>query len=640
MRVELVCKMVFSVMDFSNRVFLIGRRKKIAILAICDFVLSVISVYFAFSMTGEKVEYWLLLTIGIIAGFISIATGSSRIVLRAFDIVDVPKTALFSALVGVVLFALGRFMPEKIGISTALMTSFALLCLSALVRVFGARLLGWVRQHGPGRERVIIYGAGASGQQLKAMLRSADEFTPVAFVDDNPSLHNATVGGLKVRKPAQIGELINRTGASHVLLAIPSLSPEQRAEVLAKLRDVPAKVLTLPSYLDLLRGKDMVSSLRTVDPSELLGREAVSIDLPEIRTRYCGKSVFISGAGGSIGSELCRQVMETAPSRLVLFELNEFALYSIHMELLQHRHTPHVQIVPILGSVCDRVHAQRVMQENETDIVLHAAAYKHVPLVEDNPLQAAHNNVLGTQSLALAAQEAGVQQFILVSTDKAVRPTNVMGATKRLAELVIQDIQTRSENTIYSMVRFGNVLGSSGSVIPLFNRQIREGGPITVTHPEVTRYFMTIPEAARLVLLAGSFAQGGEVFVLDMGKPVKIADLARRLIEISGLSVRDEENPDGDIAINFVGLRPGEKLYEELLVDDNTISTPHPKIMRAIEGSRSELEIVSALRKIQTGLQTGDHSVVRPMLMTMVDGYDSKKLSKRKVLTILNEGIA
>lgn len=608
-------------MKFVLGMIALDRRLKTLFLTVADVVLSVFAALLTIRITDGGMAVEAMLAIAVIAGGLSVTTGTARMMLRAFVIDDVMRIGVFAGLVGIAFFVIGLLSSAPFTATTALLMSAVLLCLAVLVRVVAAAFFAWARGQDEGRERVVIYGAGAAGQQLRGLLRSADEMTAVAFIDDNPSLHGAMIGGLRVRAASEIDAVIRRSGATQVLLAMPSLSPERRTKVLTKLRDVNATVKALPSYLDLIQSKNMLGALRSVEPDELLGRDAVDFDLPEMRECYFGQSVLVSGAGGSIGSELCRQVMETAPKRLVLFELTEFALYSIEMELKKHRNAASVEIVAVLGSVCDRVLATRVLRENDVDIILHAAAYKHVPLVEDNPLAAAQNNVLGTQAMALAAQDADVKRFVLVSTDKAVRPTNVMGATKRLAELVIQDLQSRSKGTIFSMVRFGNVLGSSGSVIPLFKKQIREGGPITVTHPEVTRFFMTIPEAARLVLLAGSFAQGGEVFVLDMGQPVKIADLARRLIEISGLTVKDANNPSGDIEITYVGLRPGEKLYEELLIDDNTISTPHQKIMRAMEGSRSELEVASAVRRIQAGLQTSDQSVVRPVLAAMVDGY-------------------
>lgn len=608
-------------MKFVLGMIALDRRLKTLFLTVADVVLSVFAALLTIRITDGGMAVEAMLAIAVIAGGLSVTTGTARMMLRAFVIDDVMRIGVFAGLVGIAFFVIGLLSSAPFTATTALLMSAVLLCLAVLVRVVAAAFFAWARGQDEGRERVVIYGAGAAGQQLRGLLRSADEMTAVAFIDDNPSLHGAMIGGLRVRAASEIDAVIRRSGATQVLLAMPSLSPERRTKVLTKLRDVNATVKALPSYLDLIQSKNMLGALRSVEPDELLGRDAVDFDLPEMRECYFGQSVLVSGAGGSIGSELCRQVMETAPKRLVLFELTEFALYSIEMELKKHRNAASVEIVAVLGSVCDRVLATRVLRENDVDIILHAAAYKHVPLVEDNPLAAAQNNVLGTQAMALAAQDADVKRFVLVSTDKAVRPTNVMGATKRLAEMVIQDLQSRSKGTIFSMVRFGNVLGSSGSVIPLFKKQIREGGPITVTHPEVTRFFMTIPEAARLVLLAGSFAQGGEVFVLDMGQPVKIADLARRLIEISGLTVKDANNPSGDIEITYVGLRPGEKLYEELLIDDNTISTPHQKIMRAMEGSRSELEVASAVRRIQAGLQTSDQSVVRPVLAAMVDGY-------------------
>lgn len=364
-----------------------------------------------------------------------------------------------------------------------------------------------------------------------------------------------------------------------------------------------------------------MSDLRTVTPDALLGRDKVDLDIPDVAKAYAGRVVMITGAGGSIGSELCRQLIGTSPARIVLFERSELALYHIDRELRPIAQAAGIGVTARLGSVTDARRVTEVLQETGTEIVLHAAAYKHVPLVEENELEGVRNNVFGTQVVAEAAQVAGVERFILISTDKAVRPTNIMGATKRMAELVVQDLQTRSTYTKFSMVRFGNVLGSSSSVLPLFKQQIRRGGPVTVTDPDVTRFFMTIPEAARLVLLAGAYASGGDVFVLDMGKPVKILDIARRIIELSGRTVR--ENGIGDISIEMIGMRPGEKLHEELLIDDDSLcATPHEKILRAEEVMLSEIEIVATLRDLRDVLEQGNVKQLRLLLQKRVDGYD------------------
>lgn len=382
-----------------------------------------------------------------------------------------------------------------------------------------------------------------------------------------------------------------------------------------------AKAASCPNFADADRLTECGGGLAEISADALLERDKIELDLPEISDSYEGRCVFVSGAGGSIGSELARQVVAAGARKVVLYDHSEYALYTIERALRAIAEVHGVRLVPVLASVTDEIRAHAVLREQEVDIVLHAAAYKHVPMIEDNEIAGARNNVIGTQTMAVAARAAGVRRFMLVSTDKAVRPTNIMGATKRLAELVIQDMQTRSESTVFSMVRFGNVLGSSGSVIPLFREQIRTGGPITLTHADVTRYFMTIPEAARLVLLAGSYAEGGEVFVLDMGDPIRILDLARRMVSLSGLRLRDEDHPEGDIEVRFTGLRPGEKLFEELLIDARTLPTPHPKIMRAEEIKLSELEMARLLRDLTTAIDQNDKAAVRQIVQASVDGY-------------------
>ena len=472
------------------------------------------------------------------------------------------------------------------------------------------------------RAPVIIYGAGSGGIQMAAALRQSREARPVLFVDDNPALHGLMISGLLVRDPSKLSKLVSTHGIERVLVAIPSISQERQKALVRKLSNLPVEVQVLPSYVDMMAGNLKWDPLRPVSPDKLLGRDKVALDTPEITRAYAGRVVMVTGAGGSIGAELCRQLVECQPSQIVLFEQGEFALYSIDREIRARAREKGITVNAYLGSVTNKNRVKTVIDNASVDIILHAAAYKHVPLVEDNELEGARNNVLGTQVVAESAQQAGIERMILVSTDKAVRPTNIMGATKRLAELVIQDIQTRSDNTKFSMVRFGNVLGSSGSVLPLFQAQIESGGPVTVTHKEVTRFFMTIPEAARLVLLAGAYATGGDAFVLDMGKPQKIIDIARQMITLSGRSVKDETTGEGDIAIEITGLRPGEKLYEELLIDNaSLVGTPHPKILRAEEQKLSQLEVAGIVREIHACVEAGDAVRLRKMIETRVDGY-------------------
>ncbi len=431
------------------------------------------------------------------------------------------------------------------------------------------------------------------------------------------------IHGVKVYSPERISTLIDEKNISQVFLAMPSLLHRHRRKILEKLEIHPVHVRTLPDIADLVSGKAKVSDIREVDVSDVLGREAVP-PVPELIERCIrDKNVMVTGAGGSIGSELCRQIIEHAPSKLILFEQSEYALYKIEKEL--DAYDVNFEIIAVLGSVVDYVRIASVLKCFAVHTVYHAAAYKHVPLVEHNPIEGLKNNVFGTWHAAEAAKAAGVETFVLISTDKAVRPTNIMGATKRLAELVLQGMNDKSDTTRFTMVRFGNVLDSSGSVIPLFRKQIKNGGPVTVTHPEVTRFFMTIPEAAQLVLQAGSLGEGGDVFVLEMGDSIKIDDLARSMIHLSGLEVCDDENPDGDIVIEYTGLRPGEKLYEELLIGDNVTGTEHPKIMRADEEKLSWEQLLSYRSKFEDAIKNFETRKIKLLLEEVVSGYSAEK---------------
>ena len=438
------------------------------------------------------------------------------------------------------------------------------------------------------------------------------------------------ISGLPVCPPAKLPKLIEKHGIEQILLAMPSIRKDRRDEVLAELSNYTIEVQVLPSYIDMMSGKGPLESLRTVAPDQLLGRDKVALDTPEIAKTYAGRVVMVTGAGGSIGSELCRQLLNCNPARIILFEQGEFQLYSIDQELQAEAKVTGIPVVARLGSVTNKARVAGVIAEEGVEIVLHAAAYKHVPLVEENELEGARNNVLGTQVVAEAAAEAKLERFILISTDKAVRPTNIMGATKRMAELVVQDTQTRNKVTKFAMVRFGNVLGSSGSVLPLFQKQIARGGPVTVTHSDVTRFFMTIPEAARLVLLAGAYAKGSDVFVLDMGEPQKIIDIAHRMVTLSGRKVKDPVTGIGDIEIRVTGLRAGEKLYEELLIDgDSLLPTPHAKILRAQEAMLSQIEVASMLRELQKSISESDTARLRQLIATRVEGYHVQKDDSR-----------
>ncbi len=479
------------------------------------------------------------------------------------------------------------------------------------------------------RPRVLIYGAGTTGRQLAQAMIHSTEMQVVGFLDDDDRLHGQVLNGQPIYRPDDLPELVQTLGIADVLLAMPRLSRHRRNEILAQIRLAQVAVRTLPSLVDLAQGKISVSDLRELDIDDLLGRESVTPNHILLAKNIVGKVVLVTGAGGSIGSELCRQILAVNPAKLLLIEQSEFALYAIHQELEEKLArldvaTPPI-LVPLLASVQDDDRMREIMSTWHPDTVYHAAAYKHVPLVEHNPAAGIKNNVLGTLRTAQAAAENGVSDFVLISTDKAVRPTNVMGASKRLAEMALQALAATQlgtqSGTKFSMVRFGNVLGSSGSVVPKFRQQIRDGGPITLTHPEVTRYFMTIPEAAQLVIQAGAMAKGGDVFVLDMGQPVKIIDLARRMVELSGLMVKDEQHPDGDIAIEISGLRPGEKLYEELLIGDNPKPTQHPRIMKAHEDFIPWAEFEPKLSALELALNVNDVGVIRLMLQQLVAGY-------------------
>lgn len=481
-------------------------------------------------------------------------------------------------------------------------------------RITASELRANQRAVHPNQIRVAIYGAGSAGIQLNSAFRQSNEIKVVAFVDDNPNLQGIIVGGVKVGPPSQLSALAEQGRINRVLVAMPSAPQARRTEIMENLRELPCEVQMLPGYVDLLTNGGLVSGERSVTAADLLGRSEVDLDIPEIHAAFCGTVAMVTGAGGSIGSELCRQLIELQPRRVVLFDSSEFALFSIERELQPVAERYGIELCPVLGSVGDAARVAQTIAKHNVRTILHAAAYKHVPLVEANVLEGVQNNIFGTRILAEAARKGGVERFILVSTDKAVRPANIMGGTKRMAEIVIQDLQKRSPEIKFAMVRFGNVLGSSGSVVPIFREQIASGGPVTVTHPEMTRFFMTVPEAARLVLLAGSYAEGGEVYVLDMGQPVRIADMARRMIELSGLTVRDAHALEGDIEIVFTGIRPGEKLYEELLIGDNTLPTPHPKIKRAQEDCPTQIEVAGALQDLHGSVLANAPETARAVL--------------------------
>jgi FlaA1/EpsC-like NDP-sugar epimerase len=492
--------------------------------------------------------------------------------------------------------------------------------LLAIVGIGGARMLArWLLSDDliRGRKNVLIYGAGSSGRQLAEALSQSSEYKPVAFIDDQKDLIKQSLNGIRIYTDAALPDLINKYQIQEVLLALNTPSKQKYNQITNRLENFPVHLRILPSVSELAQGKVKIGDLREVNIDDVLGREKVGPNWSLLHTDIEDKVVMVTGAGGSIGSELCRQILNLGANKLILFEQSELALYNIDKELNKHKGV----VYPILGSVTDQTRLERVCQKFSVETIYHAAAYKHVPMVEFNSTEGVTNNIFGTLNCAQAAINSKVKTFVLISTDKAVRPTNTMGATKRSAELVLQALAKHQNSTRFSMVRFGNVLDSSGSVIPLFRQQIQQGGPVTVTDKAIIRYFMTIPEAVELVIQAGAMAHGGEVFVLDMGEPIKIFDLAVKMIHLSGLSVKDKENPHGDIEIRITGLRPGEKLFEELLIGDNVNKTKHPMIMMAQEDRLSWQQLNKVLEQMQTALDACDQSQLRKLLVKIVPGF-------------------
>jgi FlaA1/EpsC-like NDP-sugar epimerase len=474
---------------------------------------------------------------------------------------------------------------------------------------------------------VIIYGAGSAGVQLEESLRKSIEYSPVAFIDDDPSKHGTIINYTRVHAFNELRGLIKIKKAKVILLGISSLSEIKKKEILKKLSKFPIEVKVIPSPADIVTGQVTIESIKHVDVRDILGRLAVEPKKSLLKKNIYDKNILITGAGGSIGSELCRQIQLLSPNKIILFDHSEFNLYTIHQELSKSKKK--AEVISILASVTDAKCMEKVIHENKIHTIYHAAAYKHVPMVEMNVVEGVGNNILGTYQTAKAAIKYKVENFILISTDKAVRPTNVMGATKRFAEIILQGFNKRNSNTCFSMVRFGNVLDSAGSVVPLFRKQIKGGGPLTVTHKDITRYFMSIPEAVQLVLQAGAMAKGGDVFVLDMGEPIKIIDLAYKMIHLSGMTPVDKDNPEGDIKIKVTGLRPGEKLYEELLIGDNVMESSHPRIMQAKEKELAWNDIQFALKLFEQAHCEKDEILAIELLDKYVDGYTPEEKEKK-----------
>jgi FlaA1/EpsC-like NDP-sugar epimerase len=618
-------------MTTAQRLLVMPRVVKRAVVLLVDTSLCVLTVWLAFYLRlGEFValsgpSLWAAIVAVVMALPIFVVTGLYRAIFRYAGwpaLLTVTKAIAVYGLIYAAMFtAIGlQGVPRTIG----LIQPMLLLLLVGGSRALARFWLGGLYQSQltlAALPNVLIYGAGNTGRQLATAMANSHEMRVAGFLDDDDRLHGHVLNGLRIYRPDDLSSLVESRKISTVLLALPSTNRKRRNEILARMLESKVSVRTLPSVTDLAQGKVSTSDLRELDIDDLLGREPVIPNHILLGKNVAGKVVLVTGAGGSIGSELCRQIMSVGPAALLLVEQSEFALYGIHQELEGKYADAQIRLVPLLASVRDEERMREIMGTWKPDTVYHAAAYKHVPLVEHNPAEGIKNNVLGTLMAAKVAVEQGVADFVLISTDKAVRPTNIMGASKRLAEMVLQAMAATSPKTKFAMVRFGNVLGSSGSVVPKFRQQIRDGGPVTLTHPDITRYFMTIPEAAQLVIQAGAMAKGGDVFVLDMGQSVKIMDLAVRMIELSGLTLRDVDNPDGDIEIEIAGLRPGEKLYEELLIGDNPEPTSHPRIMKAHEDFLPWPALEGKLNALRIALDVNDVGVLRTMLQQLVSGY-------------------
>lgn len=644
--------------SFRNYLLQLPRKNKRLIQVATDIVLVWTSLWLAFMVrlgiedmyNPIRVHVWLFVAAPAVAIPLFIRIGMYRAVMRYFGndalVAIIKAVSLSSLILAVIVY---WYSNHQAVVPRSIIFNYWWL---SLVIIGGLRLgmrqyfMGdWFNavQHVPftnrdnGLTKVAVYGAGVAGNQLVAALRMGRSMRPVAFLDDDNSIADRVISGLQVFKPRHIQRMIDLTGAQEILLALPSTTRSRRREILTLLEGFPLHVRSVPAFSDLAAGRVKVDDIQEVDIADLLGRDTVPAQNDLLQHCVAGKIVMVTGAGGSIGSELCRQILTLRPKALILFDHSEFNLYSIASEVERRgsREALTVRLLPTLGTVRDLDKLLDAMRAWKVDTVYHAAAYKHVPMVEHNIAEGIRNNVVGTLNTAQAALQAGVSNFVLVSTDKAVRPTNVMGSTKRIAEMALQALSrelaptlfndpsniSRVNKTRFTMVRFGNVLGSSGSVIPLFHKQIKSGGPLTVTHPNITRYFMTIPEAAQLVIQAGSMGKGGDVFVLDMGEPVKIVELAEKMIHLSGLSIRSEKNPQGDIAIEFTGLRPGEKLYEELLIGDNVAATRHPMIMSAHEDFLPWELLKTRLADLLQAVDDDDYTRVRQLLKETVSGY-------------------
>jgi len=612
------------------------RSIKRTITVAVDFVAVVFSLWLAFSLRFSELyippqtQWWIFIAAPAIAIPIFIKFGLYRAIIRYLGMQAI-WTVVQATLLYTIVFAVIVLLSNVHGVPR---TVYGIQALLLLMMAGGTRLIArwWINSVQNGFSQlartkrsvppVIIYGAGASGIQLAAALKQSYQYRPIAFIDDAVEFHKQQINGLTVYPFTQLSYVIDKYAVADLLLAIPSASRRRRSKIIRLLEPYPIHVRTLPSLMDLADGKVKITDIQEVDIADLLGREQVEPMQDLLRANITDKTVMVTGSGGSIGSELCRQIIKLQPTALVLYELNEFGLYAIEKELLDL--SLNIPIVAVLGSVLNQARVKSICQQFNINTIYHAAAYKHVPMVEKNATEGIRNNVFGTLACAKAAIASKVETFVLISTDKAVRPTNTMGASKRFAELVLQALAEDKINnpcTRFTMVRFGNVLGSSGSVVPLFREQIANGGPITVTDKRIIRYFMTIPEAAELVIQAGAMGGGGDVFVLDMGEPIKIVDLAKRMIHLSGYLERDNTHSEGDIEIVFTGLRPGEKLYEELLIGDNVSDTKHQKIMRAQENVIPWLQLNEILSRLEPLNDANESEKVRVLLLEYVDGF-------------------
>ena len=608
----------------------LGKSFKTAIIFLTDFILFLSSGYVALVIQNSSLFYPELFEVLKIAwlpamGIIVLSfLGAYKSIVRFIDF-----SAIFMLLRGLILlmtlssliifggFGFKEFYGE-VTLSTWIMG-----WLFSVVLIVGSRLMAHAYfSEAIAESRVIIYGAGSAGIQLATALKISQEMHPIAFIDKDKTLHNSYVGGLKILAPSALRKIVKKNKVDEVLIAMPSASKSVLRSLLKEIEDYSIKVRILPGLAELAQGKVLVSELKEVDISDLLGRQEVDANQELLNKNIKEKKVLITGAGGSIGSEISRQVAKSNPNKIILLDANEYSLYAIKQEI--ELNFPEIDIFSILGSVTNSKKMNDICKLFRVDTIYHAAAYKHVPLVEENPFEAIFNNIIGTKVCAEAAVNNGVETFVLISTDKAVRPTNIMGASKRFAELILQSLDASEiygPKTKMIMVRFGNVIGSSGSAIPLFQQQIKDGGPVTVTHPEVLRFFMSIPEAAELVIQAGAMGTGGDVFVLDMGEPVKVLDLAKKLVRLSGFELKDKENPNGEIEIIFTGLRPGEKLYEELLIGDNVSTTIHNKILRAEEGYLTKSELDRFLELIEKEEKKNNVVGLKKILEEAIPGF-------------------